>query len=206
MKIFPQKIDFFELFHKATDNAARATSALVELMENFDNAEAKVKAIYEIEQEGDIITHDIIRKLHKTFITPLDREDIHALGISIDDIVDLIWSAVDKIVVFKIEEPTKDGLYLAKELNETVRFVQKAFVSLESKKWDHVKEYCIEINRMENQIDRTFRNALGDMFDDFKDDPVKIIKWKDIYEHLEDAADKCEDVANVIEGIALKHA
>jgi predicted phosphate transport protein (TIGR00153 family) len=206
MKIFPRKIDFFELFDKAVENATRAASSLVDLMENFTDVENKVKKIYEIEQEGDLITHDIMRKLNQTFITPVDREDIHTLGARIDDIVDLIWGGVDKMVVFRINEPTKDVIHLARDLNETTRVIQKAFKELEAKDYEHVKEHCIEINRMENRIDRIYRNALGELFDDFKDDPAMIIKWKDIYTHFEDAADKCEDVANVLEGIVLKHA
>ena len=206
MKLFPQKVDFYELFDKAVENAARTTAALSSLMENFTDVERKVKEIYELEQEGDLITHDIMRKLNQTFITPLDREDIHKLGSRIDDIVDLIWCAVDKMIVFKIEKPTNEVIHLALNLNETTRIIQKAFKELRSKDYEHVKEHCIEINRMENRIDRIYRNALGELFDDFKSEPTMIIKWKDIYLHLEEASDKCEDVANVLETIVLKHA
>jgi predicted phosphate transport protein (TIGR00153 family) len=206
MKIFPQKIDFFVLFDKSIANASATTQKLVELMENYEDAEAKIKNIYELEQAGDLVTHDIIRKLNQTFITPIDREDLHRLATRLDDFVDLIWASVDKMVIFKIESPTKDAIFLAKELDETMRVLQKAFKELEAKDWDHVKEHCIEINRMENRVDRIYRNALGELFDDYKDDPMMVIKWKDIYELLEDAADKCEDIANVLEGIVLKHA
>jgi predicted phosphate transport protein (TIGR00153 family) len=206
MKIFPRSIDFFEIFDKAVENAARATARLVDLMENFEDVERKVKEIYEIEQEGDIITHDIMRKLNRTFITPIDREDIHSLASRIDDIVDLVWGGVDKMIVFRIERPTHDAVHLAKDLNATTEVIQKAMRELKAKDYDHVKEHCIEINRMENRIDRIFRNALGELFDDFKDNPSMIIKWKDVYEHFEEAADKCEDVANILESIVLKHA
>ena len=206
MKIFPKSVDFFEIFDKAADNVLRATSQLVDLMEDFTDAERKVKELYETEQEGDMLTHDIMRKLNQTFITPIDREDIQALAATIDDIVDLIWGGVDKMIVFRIEEPTKDAIHLAKDLHTTAEVVKKAMKELKAKNYDHVKEHCIEINRMENRIDRTFRNALGELFDDFKDDPLMIIKWKDIYEHFENSADKCEDVADILEGIVLKHA
>jgi hypothetical protein len=206
MAFFPKKIDFFELFSRAVDNANRATEKLVDLMENFTDVENKVKAIYEIEQEGDIITHDIMRRLNQTFITPLDREDIHMLGARIDDIVDLIWGGVDKMVVFRIAAPTPEAIHLAHDLQETTRVIQKAFRELRNKDYEHVKEHCIEINRLENRVDRTYRNALGELFDDFADNPIMVIKWKDIYLHFEEAADKCEDVANVLEGIVLKHA
>lgn len=206
MKLFPKKIDFFEIFDKAVNNLSKGTSLLVSLMEDFTDVESKVKQIYEIEQEGDILTHDIMRKLNQTFITPIDREDIQELAATLDDIIDLIWAAVDKFTVFRIEKPTADSVHLAKELHETAGVIQKAMRELKAKDYDHVKEHCIEINRMENRIDRTFRNALGELFDDYKDDPVMIIKWKYIYEHFEEAADKCEDVANILETIVLKHA
>jgi predicted phosphate transport protein (TIGR00153 family) len=206
MKIFPRKIDFFEIFNKCISNLVRTTAQLVDLMENFENVEDKVKQLYELEQEGDLLTHDIMRRLNQTFITPIDREDIHVLAARIDDIVDMIWGGVDRMAVFRIDKPTKDAVHLARELHTTAEVIQKAMKELEAKDYDHVKEHCIEINRMENRIDRTFRNALGELFDDFADNPALIIKWKDVYEHFEEAADKCEDVANILEGIVLKHA
>lgn len=206
MKIFPRGIDFFEIFDKCIVNVNRTTAVLVDLMEDFTNVEEKVKQIYEYEQEGDLLTHDIMRTLNKTFITPIDREDIHALASRIDDVVDLIWGGVDKMIVFKIDKPTNEAIHLARGLRETAEVMQKAIKELKAKNYDRVKEHCIEINRMENRIDRTFRNALGELFDDFAENPSLIIKWKDIYEHFEDAADRCEDVANILESIVLKHA
>jgi uncharacterized protein Yka (UPF0111/DUF47 family) len=206
MGIFPKQIDFFEVLERAAVNVTAATVALQDLFRDFTNVEAKVKALYEIEQEGDILTHEIIRKLNQTFITPIDREDIQALATNIDDIVDFIWGGVDKMTVFRIEAPTKDAIQLANDLNLTAEAVLKAIKDLRAKDYERVKEHCIEINRLENLVDRVFRNALGELFEDFHDDPMMVIKWKDIYEHLEDSADKCEDVANILEGIVLKHA
>ena len=206
MRLFPKKIDFFEFFDKAVTNLCKGTDLLVSLMEDFTDVENKVKQIYEIEQEGDILTHDIMRQLNQTFITPIDREDIQQLATSLDDILDHIWAAVDKLVVFKIEKPTPDSIHLVKELQETAEVIRKAMKELRAKDYDRVKEHCIEINRLENKVDRTFRNALGELFDDYKDDVAMIIKWKNLYEHFEDAADKCEDVANILETIVLKHA
>jgi predicted phosphate transport protein (TIGR00153 family) len=206
MNIFPKKIDFFSILQEAAVNVTKATTTLVDIFEHYNDVEAKVKEMYEIEQEGDILTHDIIRKLNQTFITPIDREDIQALACNIDDIVDLIWGGVDKMVVFQIEDPTRDAVQLALDLNLTAEAIVKAIKDLRAKDYERVKEHCIEINRLENMIDRGFRNALGELFDDFKDDPLMVIKWKEIYEHLENSADKCEDVANILEGIVLKHA
>ncbi len=205
MRFFPKEIDFFEIFDKAASNLTKATSLLVALMENFDNLEARAKEIYEVEQDGDMLTHDIMKKLNKTFITPIDREDIHALASRMDDILDLVWGGVDRMIVFKITEPTKEALELARDLHRTTEVLQKTMRELRSKNYSHVQEHCIEINRLENRIDRTFRDALGKLFDDMRD-PLQIIKWKEIYEHLEDASDRCEDVANVLEGIVLKNA
>jgi predicted phosphate transport protein (TIGR00153 family) len=205
MRLFPKEIDFFEIFEKAASNLTKASSLLVSLMENFDDIEAKAKEIYEVEQDGDMLTHDIMKKLNRTFITPIDREDIHSLASRMDDILDLIWGGVDRLVVFKIPEPTKEALEITKDLHRTTEVLEKTIMELRRKNYSHVQEHCIEINRLENRIDRIFRDALGKMFDDMKD-PLLIIKWKEIYEHLEDASDRCEDVANVLEGIVLKNA
>jgi predicted phosphate transport protein (TIGR00153 family) len=205
MKLFPKEIDFFEIFDKAASNLTKATSLLVSLMENFDNLEARAKEIYEVEQDGDMLTHDIMKKLNRTFITPIDREDIHALASRMDDILDLVWGGVDRMIVFKITQPTPQAVDLSKDLHQTTLVLQKTVGELRAKNYSHIQEHCIEINRLENRIDRTFRDALGNLFDEMKD-PLLIIKWKEIYEHLEDASDRCEDVANVLEGIVLKNA
>lgn len=204
-RLFPKEIDFFEIFDRAALNLTKAGSLLVSLMEKFDDIENRAKEIYETEQEGDILTHEIMKKLNKTFITPIDREDLHALASRLDDVLDLIWAAVDRLAVFKIKESTPEAISMSKNLLATVEVIHKAIHKLKEKKYPHVQEYCIEINRLENRIDRDFRDALGRLFDDLKD-PILIIKWKEIYEHLEDASDRCEDVANILEAIVLKHA
>lgn len=205
MRFFPKEIDFFELFDRAISNLTKATALLVSLMENFDDLPARAKAIHEAEQEGDMLTHDIMRKLNKTFLTPIDREDIHSLASRIDDVLDLIWGGVDRLMVFKIDKPIDASINLARDLHVMTEVMQKAIKELRLKNYAHVQEHCIEINRLENRIDRIFRDALGKLFDDFTD-PLIIIKWKEIYEHLENASDRCEDVANILEGIVLKHA
>lgn len=205
MKFFPKEIDFFEIFDRAALNITKAAALLVELMENFDNLDARAKEIYEVEQEGDILTHEIMKKLHKTFITPIDREDIYALASRMDDVLDLIWGAVDRLVIFKVKESTADAVNISKDLLVTTEVMHKAIHKLKEKNYSHVQDYCIEINRLENRIDRDFRDAIAKLFEEVKD-PILIIKWKEIYEHLEDCSDKCEDVANIIEGIVLKNA
>lgn len=205
MSLFPKEIDFFEIFDRASLNITKAATLLVDLMEHFDNIETRAKEIYEVEQDGDILTHEIMKKLNKTFITPIDREDLHALASSLDDVLDLIWGAVDRLVVFRVKESTKDAISMSKDLLSTTEAIHKAIRMLKEKNYSHVQEYCIEINMLENRVDRDFRDALGKLFDEVTD-PILIIKWKEIYEHLEDASDKCEDVANVLESIVLKYA
>lgn len=205
MRIFPKEIDFFEIFDKAALNVTGAASLLVDLLENFDDIEARTKKIGEAEHEGDMLTHDIIKKLNKTFLTPIDREDLHALASRLDDVIDLIWSATERILMFKLKAAPYEAVQMAKNLLLTTEFLHKAIKKLKEKNYSHVQELCIEINRLENRIDTDFRNALGKLFDDSQD-PVYIIKWKEIYENLETASDRCEDVANVLEAIVLKHA
>lgn len=205
MRLFPKEIDFFEIFDKTSVNITQAAVLLVSLMENFDNIDARAKEIHEVEQDSDMLTHDIMKKLNKTFVTPIDREDLYMLGSRMDDVIDLIWAVADRISVFKLKEPTPEAIDMSKDLLTTAEAIHKAITKLKEKNYSHVQEYCIEINRLENRIDRRFRDALGKLFDEVKD-PILIIKWKEIYEHLEDASDKCEDVANVLEAIVLKYA
>ena len=205
MVFFPKKVDFFEIIDRAVDNLARATDTLVDMFTNPQNFRTKVKEIYEFEQEGDILTHDIMKELNKTFLTPIDREDIHELAARIDDVLDLIWSSVDRMMVYKIDAPTPEAVSIAEDLQTTAGILKKAMREMKTKTYSHVQDLCIEINRIENRIDRKYRDALGNLVNT-PNDPVHIIKWKDIYQLLEDASDRCEDIANILEGIVLKHA
>jgi len=205
MVLFPSKIDFFEMFDRALENLSRAANVLVDTFNNFDHFEKKAKAIYEYEQEGDMITHEIMKELNKTFLTPIDREDIHALASRVDDVLDLIWATVDRMVVYKIDKPTPEVISIAEDLQMTTDILKKALRELRTKQYSRVQEHCIEINRLENRIDRKYRDALGKLINDHND-PVHIIKWKDIYQLLEDASDRAEDIANTLESIVLKYA
>jgi hypothetical protein len=205
MALFPKKIDFFEILDKALDNLSKTTNLLVDMFNHPDNFEKKAKAIYEFEQDGDMFTHDIMKELNKTFLTPIDREDIHALAARIDDVLDLIWAAVDRMAVYRIDRPTPEAISIAEDLQMTADILKKAMRELRAKQYAHVQEHCIEINRLENRIDRKYRDALGKLLNN-NADPIAVIKWKDIYELLEDASDRAEDIANILEGIVLKHA
>jgi predicted phosphate transport protein (TIGR00153 family) len=204
MRLFPKEIDFFEIFDRMAGNVHNASGQLVELLKDFDRIDERVQEIYSIEQQGDMLTHDIIKRLNKTFLTPIDREDIHALADRMDDILDLIWAVADRIKIFKINKSNEEALSMARDLHRTVDVINMAFKELSSKNYSHVQEHCIEINRLENRVDRNYKAALASLFDG-DHDPVTIIKWKDIYERLEDACNRCEDVANILEAVLLKH-
>jgi hypothetical protein len=203
--IFPKQIDFFELFDRAARNVIKGSSLLVAVLQDMDNLEMISKEMRECEKEGDMMTHDIMKKLNKTFITPIDREDLHALATKIDDVIDMIWACVERFTLFRLSESTKEAIDMSKELLTTTEMMSKAIIALRDKKYSFVQEYCIEINSLENRIDRLYRNALVKLFDEVKD-PIAIIKWKEVYEYLENASDACEDVANILEAIVLKYA
>jgi uncharacterized protein len=205
MKVFSKKPDFYDLFDKVAVNIVNTATVLVAMMEHFTNLENWAKEIHELEEGGDFLTHDIIKKLNKTIAAPIDREDIHALASALDDILDCIWGTAERLAVFKMKESTKGAVIMAKELLATVEIVHKAIKHLKEKNYARMQECCDEINKFENTVDRHFRDALGHLFDEIKD-PVLVIKWRDIYEHLENASDKCEEVADILESIAIKNA
>jgi len=205
MKVFSKDRGFLELFDKVGANISQAAIILVAIMEHFTNLDNWAKEVHELEEDGDMLTHDIIKKLNKTIITPFDREDIHALASKLDDILDFIWGTAERLAVFKMQEPRKEAVIMSKELFTTVELVHKAIKTLKEKDYARMQEYCVEINKLENKMDRIFRDALGHLFDEMKD-PILVIKWKEIYEHLENASDKCEDVADILESIAIKNA
>jgi predicted phosphate transport protein (TIGR00153 family) len=183
-KFLPKETDFFNMFEKASLNLNKAAAILVEMMEDLSTTELKAKEIYEAEQEGDMLTHEVMRSLNKTFLTPVDREDIHSLVNRLDDVLDLIWSSADRAMLFKLQTPRPEAIELSKTLHETTQFITKAIGCLKDKKYSYIQEYCIEINRLENRGDRIYREALVKLFDT-EQDPIRVIKWKDMYEMLE---------------------
>lgn len=191
------------MFNRQAENVHKGAKAMVEMLEHFGDPAAGAEKIKSFEHTGDLITHDIMTRLNQTFITPFDREDIHELASTIDDVLDLIDAVAARLVMYHITSIKPGVVDLAKTVSEAARNIVDAIRVLE--KEDHILDYCVEINRLENQADRQCRTLLAELFDQEKD-PVQIIKWKEIIETLEFAADKCEDVANVIEGVTLKNA
>ena len=184
-------------------NAARG---LKELLDSWENVAIKVAEITELEHEGDSITHQIAAQLHRTFVTPFDREDIALLSHVMDDVTDFIHAAADAMLIYKIGQPTQRAQELADIIVQAAAEIERAMPLLRRRSdLKKVLEHCVELNRLENMADKVSRAALGELFDDSKD-TTYIIKWREIYEHMESATDRCEDVANVLEGVALKHA
>jgi predicted phosphate transport protein (TIGR00153 family) len=204
--LIPKEMIFFDLFEEAAKNAHQGALALVDLLENFTNVPEKVKRIKDIEHAGDKITHTTIEKLNQTFITPLDREDIHELICRLDDIIDLIDTAVARMHLYKIDKVTEDAKALGRVLVKATAIIIELLPKMRNLKLSSsLLQDCIAIHTQENEGDRIEQHALASLFENGHD-PIFIIKWKDIYEELESATDRCEDVANVIEGIVLKNA
>ena len=199
----PSEIEFFSLFQKAAHNAIAGCLALKHMMEDYREPAQKARQIKEIEHVGDGITHDIVRKLNQTFITPLDREDIHDLASAVDDILDVVEELADRFVVFKVDRPTDTAIQLANILYQATVSVGAGIDQLGMKN-PHVTDHCVQVNSLENEADRVMRRAISALFEGEKD-PIAVIKWKEIYETFEEGTDRCEDVANVLERIALKH-
>ena len=202
-RVLPRENSFFSMFVQQAENVHAGTKALVEMLANFSDPQSQSRGIKEIEHQGDTITHDLNTRLNKTFITPFDREDIHELSSKIDDVLDLADAAAGRLVIYRVKAIRQGVLELAQILELSVQQMVMAVRVLEKK--DHVLNYCIEINRLENEGDRISRNLIAQLFEQEKD-PVEIIKWKEIIEAIETAIDKCEDVANVIETVVLKSA
>jgi predicted phosphate transport protein (TIGR00153 family) len=182
----------------------QAAGVLHELVHNFADARAKVSAIKELEHQGDQVTHEIVRKLNTTFITPMDREDIHALATRLDDVLDYIDAAAERLVVYRIKEPTSACRAMADVIVSITHAMDRAIRCLRTMEAGF-HEHAVEVNRLENNADTLLRESLAAMFEE-QHDPIEVIKWKEIYETMEVVTDRCEDVANVIEGIILKMA
>lgn len=199
----PRESGFFDLFDQASQNVVEAGRCLKNLMKSFDEPHKQIQHIKDLEHKGDGFTHDIVYKLNKTFITPLDREDIHALASALDDILDEIDAVAELFMVFKIDGPTPTALRLSEILHDAALEVGKGIDLLRHKKWD-MKDCAIRVNSLENEADRVSREAISRLFED-EADPKMVMKWKEIYENFEMGTDSCEDVVNVLERIALKH-
>jgi len=202
----PRETKFFDLFEESAHNMVQISQALGDMINTWEVIGRRVAEITELEHTGDTITHRIIAQLHRTFVTPFDREDIALLAHTMDDVTDLIHAAADAMLIYKIDSPSQRVKELTDIIVQATVEVEKAVRGLRRRsELKKILEQCVEINRLENMADRVFRAAMAELFDDTVD-MAQVIKWREIYEHMEGATDRCEDVANVLEGVALKHA
>jgi predicted phosphate transport protein (TIGR00153 family) len=199
----PHREKFFDLFKQSAENALAGAKALKEMLERYDNPQESWKRLKDIEHEGDRLTHRTIRSLNQTFLTPIDAEDIHALTTALDNVMDAIEAGASRMVLFKIEKPTHEALELSEIIVTATEQLVKAVSHMP--RLDDIDEYCIEINRLENAADDIYRKAIGDLFANGSS-PMDVIKWLDIYDNLESATDRCEDVADILESIGLKNS
>ena len=204
--LIPRDYRFFDLLHASAKNLVEAGEALLDLMEHYQNVEMKIAHIRELEHKGDTITHEIMARLHKTFVTPIEREDIARLADCLDDVMDHVEEATAAMKIYEVSGPTT----FSAEMADIVRLMTVKVEEAISRLPDHrrlrdILPYCVELNRLENVADDLFRRAMAELFHS-EISPAEIIKWRDIYHQLEAATDRCEDVANLLEGIVLRHA
>lgn len=202
-RLIPREERFYDDFLALAEQIRRGATLLEDMLRPERPIWDKADEIKEVEHKCDFLTHEIIQRLHRTFVTPLDREDIHTLARSLDDVMDAIDDSAGVVRLYQIERVRPDARELARLVKASADQVVLALKALERKKG--VAEPAVEINRLENEADRAHQIALRRLFEEEKD-AIVIIKWKEILDFLEDATDRCEDVANVLEGVVVKHA
>ena len=206
MRLLPHDASFFAHFEHQGKKTVEGCQAFLAMVENPNDLEAQAERVKQIEHECDEITHAVVEGLHKTFITPIDRNDIYRLITKMDDIMDLVEAAADRVALYEIPNMTKEAGDLARCLVASAEHVLGAVSSIRDLgKPNGILQHCIEINRLENVADTILRSALARLFREEKD-PIAVLKWKEIYETLESATDRCEDVANIIEGVVLENS
>ncbi len=205
MRFIPKEEKFFDLFEELVEKIDEGIVLFQDMLDHFDTFDVKLVKLKEIEHEADIITHRTYEKLHKTFLTPLDREDIYALVNKLDSVLDLTEASAIRMSLFKIKKPAPELFEQAKILRRALEKMKKMIRGLRNMKNSKmILDACVEINTLENEGDTILRSTLGRLFENEKD-PIELIKWKEIFERFEEAIDVCEDVSNIVEGIVLKH-
>lgn len=201
MAIIPRDEKFFELFTEQAECVHDASIKLVALLEDFREVQKQVTEIEFIEHRGDQLTHTLMQRLNKTFITPIDREDIHALSSALDDILDLIDGVASRMIIYKVKETTPGARQLARVIQHGSEILLRAIKELNRPA--NILEYCRQLKHLEREGDRIKAQCVGKLFEDSVD-PIEVIKWKEIYEVLEITTDKIEDVSDILETVLLK--
>jgi len=202
----PRDTKFYDLFEESAANLVIAAEKLVDLFDNYEDVEAKAKQLKALEHQGDMITHEIIQRVNSTFVTPIDREDIALLAHTLDSVMDFIEAAGRTAFLYRVAQPTERARQLAAIVAKMTYALNEVLPCLRHRnQFKRILEQCVEINSLENEADDVHHAAMAELFDSGKD-ASEIIKWRELYQHMEDATDQGEDVANILEGIVLKHA
>ncbi len=204
--LIPRERKFFALFEQSAQNAVQIAQQLKDMVYIWQNVKQRVGIINDLEHQGDAITHQIFEQLHRSVITPFDREDIALLAHSLDDLADFVHEAADAMMLYKVAHPTERAKEMVDILVQAVAEVKEAVSEIDDRAGrKRLVERCVEINRLENLGDGVFRSAMAELFDD-SSDLASLIKWREIYMHMESVIDRCEDIANILEGVAIKYA
>jgi predicted phosphate transport protein (TIGR00153 family) len=204
-RLMPRDESFFNLLEKASENVDRASKLLVDTLRDPRDLDLSARQMKGIEEEGDGIVHNVMEKLHGTFITPLDREDIHDLISALDDVLDFIEAATDRFSLYRANTMRAGAVELAEIISRQAAEIQQMMRLLRRLPRNEILQHCVEINRLENAADGTLRKALEELFGS-QPEAIQVIQWRELYDLLESATDKAEDVADVVEGIVLKNA
>jgi uncharacterized protein len=206
MRLIPKEEKFFDLFDELVNKIEEGGELFLDMVEHYEYSEPKIVKLKELENEADVITHKTYEKMHKTFLTPLDREDIYALVNKMDSILDMIEASAARMSLYKVKVPAKEIIEQARILDKSIKKVKHIVHAMRNmKNAKMILDSCVEINTLENEGDIIMRMTMTRLFEQEKD-PIELIKWKEIFERIEEAIDVCEDVANIVEGIVLKHA
>ncbi|HCX89610.1 MAG: phosphate transport regulator [Deltaproteobacteria bacterium CG12_big_fil_rev_8_21_14_0_65_43_10] len=206
MRFIPREGKFFDYFEELAEKIEEGGILFLEMVESYEYSEPKIAKLKGIENEADNITHKTYEKMHKTFITPLDREDIYNLVNKMDSVLDMIEASASRMYLYKVKKPAKEIVAQAKILNEAIRRIKRIVHGLrDMKNAKMILDACVEINTLENEADHIMRTTMASLFEHEKD-VFELIKWKEIFEIIEEAMDVCEDVSNIVEGIVLKNA
>jgi len=203
-RLLPKEEDFYSLLEQVSSFAIEGAEQLKQLLEDYTNVEIKLQAMENLEHACDRVTHTTINRLNETFLTPFDREDIHKLVITIDDVLDTTEAAAQRMQMCRIKKPTEDIRKMSHIILEQANRIRRAVAAMRSMaNYNDIMDQCVEIHRLENESDLIMKRAIGRLFDEEKD-PLEIMKMKEVYENLEIVSDRCEAVATMIQGITVK--
>jgi len=206
LSLIPKEKKFFVLFEQGTQNAVKIAQQLKDMVYIWENVKERVGVITDLEHQGDAITHQIFEQLHRSFITPFDREDIAMLAHSLDDVTDFIHAAADAMFLYNVKRPTNKAKELVDIVVQVVAEIERAVSEMHDRVGrKNLLKRCVEINRLENIGDSVYRTAMAELFSDSVD-IAGLIKWREVYDHMESVIDRCEDIANILEGVAIKYS